>query len=222
MKTPLHRYTFKKKADSLDISRYGLWGDSPSELLFFIVILLVISIGGLLVERKKCLDHVHPPAEYHVLSARDLYPVALAEAMTINPNAYLYSIWLTAIPIISSETPDATFWFYAEEPAQQILVTIKDSAIFTRSFSPFSVFAEKEIPADSILLDSQEALDLMIFYAHSRWGCSELQLPIRLTLLYPISSEQDHPYWRAFYPLKSAAFIELDPDASEFIVSYNK
>lgn len=221
LKPTTTRRRFNKKADSLDISRYGLWGDSPPEVLFYISFLLVVTIGGLLVERKKCLGHIHPPAEYHVHSARDLYPVALAEAQSINPNAYLSSILLTAFPIKSNKTPYATFWFFAEKPSQKIFVHINGSLIFSSS-TPSLGHDEKEIPIESILMDSQDALDMIIFYAHSRWGCPKLELPISLVLRSPFSPTRIHPYWASNYSGKSAAYIELDPEVNKFIVIYNE
>ena len=115
MKPAPIRPRFKKKADSLDISRYGLWGDAPPEIMFFIIIILLNVIAGFVVEKIRCINETGFPIKCNHVTAKKIYHSGQPESRNYG---------LTLANNIKTHTQQMSKTFFPNNFEEQIDFTI--------------------------------------------------------------------------------------------------
>jgi len=232
MYSQLHRRRFKKKADSLDISRYGLWGDSPSELLLYIVILLVYVSSGTIISRVQCLTHTHPPSETRVLSGKKFLVPAIELVTTDYPSASLRAIQFIAVHKNLPRPTEIRYVFYTGDQSKRIIVTVEDSANYSSMQLESSVFSlsdreATEININTIVVDSQEVLDIITSSGKVLHECNDNLHLIILELVGPLDQVNTTYIWNitfltGFYEVAvDTARIDIDTEKESFKIINN-
>lgn len=230
---PVRRYTFKKKADSLDISRYGLWGDSPRELLFYIALLLIITTIGFITSRIQCLTHTHPSGEYIILSGKQFINQAVIMATNSNPSASLSAVRFTSSHKTNPSLVEIRFLFTTSDTLNHLVVIVVEvpegfSRVLEEYQDPaFSRSYLDELYVENFSLDSNEVLEFILSSGELRHECSNTSFPIILELVGPLNQSGTDHHWNItfvtnYYEMtgKKVSLV-INPETDAFEVIYN-
>lgn len=177
---------FTKKPDSLDIDRYGLLGDAPREVLVFIFLLLLIPA---LIATALNPSINPPPTEFRLLSAKELYPLALEAAQSEYGNVSLRAISLSVWPMDSTQPLEANYWFLVDSTQELLKVTLAESEStykITINQPPSRIVIGKtaNIQLEEIPFDSPEAFNILNDTAQYLWKYPFISIPLELWLGY--------------------------------------
>lgn len=174
---------FTKKADSLDIDRYGLWGDAPHETLFYLCFLLFIGAIIIIVTNPVINP---PPTEFQLLSVKELYPMALESVQNEYDNVSLRGIYLSIWPTENSHTPEINYLFQVNSPSRWAIVTIEVASsgykIFMNEREGLIFPTRTDIQLDKIPFDSIEAFEMLNDRSQFLWKYPFISFPLELWL----------------------------------------
>ncbi len=194
---------------------------------FRMIAVLALAVGLVASQVLSCAPEATPnTGKLRVLSVRELYPKALAEASLWRPDAFLVWADVTLRRADSIRAPDAAFAFNTRvDPTSGLLVYVSEANGGTRieteeAYSPARTNPQRPIELDEWRIDSTEALEIALANGGQEFlGQYPEADSLFLRLEHAIPYATGRLQWRAVFSetFGEGIWIMIDPLTAEVL-----